>query len=176
MAGQAMTRQAMTKRPVGRAAWMLAWGLASAQAAAADKAELFKCVDAAGVTSIQSAPCAKGSTQVWRREAAPEPPPTPEQAAQAEARRERDQRTVRELSAEVERKLKPAPPRDEPKSEPAPAPDQDAAPPDAPDRCAQAQEFAAQLREKQWLGLSDDQVRRLYGWVATQCQPVVPPR
>jgi hypothetical protein len=160
-------RQAIT-----RGMWAAAWLLLAAPAAAADKAELFKCVDAAGVTSIQSAPCAKGSTQVWRRDAAPEAPPTPEQAAQAQARRERDERTVRELSQEVERKLKPAPPpREERAPEPA-AVRADEAPADAPDRCAQAQEFAAQLRDKEWLALSDDQVRRLYGWVATQCQPV----
>jgi hypothetical protein len=154
-----------------RGMWALAWLLLAAPAAAADKSELFKCVDAAGVTSIQSAPCAKGSTQVWRRDAAPEAPPTPEQAAQAQARRERDERTVRELSQEVERKLKPTPPVEERAPEAAAAKAGDA-PADAPDRCAQAQEFAAQVREKEWLSLSEDQVRRLYGWVATQCQPV----
>lgn len=162
-------RQATT-----RAVWAASWLLLATPAAAADKAELFKCVDAAGVTSIQSAPCAKGSTQVWRRDAAQEAPPTPEQAAQAQARRERDERAVRELSREVERKLKPvAPPPEERAPEPA-APKAGEPPADAPDRCAQAQEFAAQLREKEWLALSEDQVRRLYGWVATQCQPVSP--
>lgn len=155
--------------PATKWTWLLL--LAAAPAAAADKAELFKCVDGAGVTSIQSAPCAKGSTQVWRRDATPEPAPTPEQAAQAQARRERDQRAVRELSEEVERKLKPPAPKPPPRED---APVADAATPDAPDRCEQAQEFAAQLREKSWLDLSDDQVRRLYAWVGTQCQPVTP--
>lgn len=143
--------------------------------AAADKTELFKCVDGAGAISIQSTPCAKGSTQAWRRDATPEPPPTPEQAAQAQAKVERDQRAVRELSQEVERKLKPVPP-EAPPARPVRS-DEDGPEPvvlDAPDRCAQAQEFAAQLREKTWLLLSDDQVRRLYAWVATQCQPVKP--
>ena len=142
-------------------------------AAAADKAELFKCADAAGGISIQSSPCAKGSTQVWRRDAAAEPAPTPEQAAQAQARLERDQQAVRELSQEVERKLKPEPPK---KPAPAAAAPEERAPAaaDAPDRCAQAQEFAAQVREKTWLGLGEDQVRRLYAWVASQCQPVKP--
>ena len=90
-------------------AWALLLLAAAAPVAAADTAELFKCVDAVGVTSIQSEPCAKGSTQVWRRDATPEPPPTPEQAAQAQARRERDQRAVRELSADLQRTLKPRP-------------------------------------------------------------------
>ena len=158
---------------MGQARWkaILAWLLIllALPAAAADKAELFKCVDAKGATSIQSAPCAKGSTQVWRRDATPEAAPTPEQQAQAQARKERDQRTVRELGEDVARKLAP----------PAPTP---ARPPEAPavavadaavarDRCGLAQDFAAQLREKSWLELSDDQVRRLYAWVATQCQP-----
>ena len=55
-------------------AWALLLLAAAAPVAAADTAELFKCVDAVGVTSIQSEPCAKGSTQVWRRDATPEPP------------------------------------------------------------------------------------------------------
>ena len=150
------------------AAVLLAWSL---PAAAAGKAELFKCVDGAGVTSIQSAPCAKGSTQVWRRDATPEPAPTPEQAAQAQARRERDQRAVRELSEEVERKLKPPAPESQAteREETAEA----AAPAEAaPDRCQQAQEFSAQVNDKRWLDLSDDQVRRLYAWVANECKPV----
>ena len=69
-----------------------------ASAVAAERSELFKCIDAAGVTSIQSEPCAKGSTVVWRRDATPEAKPTPDQAALAEAKRLRDMQTVRELS------------------------------------------------------------------------------
>jgi hypothetical protein len=161
------------REAIARGMWAAAWLVLAAPAAAAGKAELFKCVDATGITSIQSAPCAKGSTQVWRRDAAPEAAPTPEQAAQAQARRERDERSVRELSQEVERTLKPAPPRAERPPEPA-APIAGTEPADVPDRCGQAQEFAAQLRDKEWLALSEDQVRRLYGWVATQCQPSGP--
>ena len=144
---------------------------AAAPVAAAETAELFKCVDAAGVTSIQSEPCAKGSTQVWRRDATPEPEPTPEQAAQAQARRERDQRAVRELSADLQRTLKPRP-TPAPATTAATAGATDAATPaSAADRCVVAQEFAAQLRDKTWLALSDDQVQRLYAWVARECQP-----
>ena len=143
---------------------------AAAPVAAADTAELFKCVDAVGVTSIQSEPCAKGSTQVWRRDATPEPPPTPEQAAQAQARRDRDQRAVRELSADLQRTLKPRP-APAPAAAPAAADTAEAPPAAAADRCGVAQEFGAQLREKTWLALSDDQVQRLYAWVARECQP-----
>ena len=142
-------------------------GLA-ASAQAAEKNMLFKCVDAAGATSIQSGPCAKGSTEVWRRDPNAVPPPTPEQQAQAEAKRMHDQQTVRELSEQVERRLAPKPEA----APPAPEKKAEAAAADPPDRCAQAQDFAAQLREKQWLDLSEDQVRRLYAWVTEQCKPV----
>ena len=36
--------------------------------------------------------------------------------------------------------------------------------------CSMAQAFAASVREKTWIGLTDDQLRRLYGWVADQCR------
>lgn len=136
---------------------------------AADKNQLFKCVDAAGAISIQSGPCAKGSTEAWRRDANAEPPPSPEQRAEAEAKRLRDQQTVRELSEQVERRLAP-----KPEAAPAPAPEKKAegAAAEPSDRCSQAQDFATQLRDKRWLDLSEDQVRRLYAWVAEQCKPV----
>jgi predicted secreted protein len=137
-------------------------------AAAADKNLLFKCADAAGAISIQSSACAKGSTEVWRRDATAEPAPTPEQQAQAEAKRRQDQQTVRELSEQVERRLAPKP---EPTPPAAPEKKPDAASAPAPDRCTQAQDFAAQARDKQWLGLSEDQVRRIYAWVTEQCKP-----
>jgi len=133
-------------------------------AAAAEKGALFKCVDPAGVTSIQSEACAKGSTQVWRRDATPEPPPTPEKAAQAEAKRLRDQQTVRELSEIVERRSRPQPPEpvveDKPKAEEA----------KALTACESAQEFSSSVRDKQWLALTDEQMQRIYRWVAEQCK------
>lgn len=137
---------------------------------AAEKTYLYKCSDPAGVISIQSDPCAKGSTEVWKRDTAPEPTPTPEQKAQAEAKRQRDQQTVRELSEEVDRRLRP-----KPKPEPAPEPEPEKKAEAAPsDRCTQAQDFAGQLRGKQWLGLSEEQMQRVYGWVSEQCKPEPP--
>lgn len=147
---------------------LLGAGLA-APAHAADKNLLFKCQAADGAISIQSSPCAKGSTEVWRRDPNTEPPPTPEQQAQAEAKRLRDQQTVRELSEQVERRLAAKP---EPKPEPVPEKKTEGATADPPDRCAQAQEFAGQLRDKRWLELSEDQSRRVYAWVSEQCKPV----
>ena len=130
--------------------------------------ELFKCVDAAGVISIQSDPCPRGSTEAWRRSATPEPKPTPEQQAQVEARRQRDQQTVRELSDIVDRKFRGA-------TEPAPVPiSAPSAVGDtlatAPRPCEAAQTFAASVRDKEWLVLTEEQVRRIYGWVAEQCK------
>ena len=38
------------------------------------------------------------------------------------------------------------------------------------------QEFAGSVRDKTWLGLSEEQVRRLYSWVAEQCKAPSSPR
>lgn len=135
-----------------------------AAALAAEKSELFKCLDAAGVTSIQSEACAKGSTVVWRRDATPEPTPTPDQAALAEAKRLRDMQTVRELSEIVERRSRPQPP--EPVEEAMPK----AAQTKPLTACESAMEFSASVRDKQWLALTDDQMQRIYRWVTEQCK------
>lgn len=138
--------------------------LLPAAASAADKSSLFKCVDAAGVISIQSEACAKDSTQVWRRDAKAEPPPTADQAAQAEAKRLRDQQTVRELSEIVERRSRPQPPEpvleEKPKAEAT----------KALTACESAQEFSGSIRDKQWLALTDEQMQRIFRWVAEQCK------
>ena len=150
---------------IATATWLAAIScLLPVVAGAADRSALFKCIDAAGVTSIQSDACAKGSTQVWRRDATPEPLPTADQAAQAEAKRLRDQQTVRELSEIVERRSRPRPP--EPVMEEKPKL-QEAKTLTA---CDSAQEFSASVRDKQWLALSDEQMQRIYRWVAEQCK------
>jgi hypothetical protein len=159
----------LAKKALQGIALLMCAGLAL-PALGADKNLLFKCADAKGAISIQSSACAKGSTEVWRRDATAEPPPTPQQQAQAEAKRLRDQQTVRELSEQVERRLAPKP---EPAPESAAEKKAESTPP--PDPCTQAQDFAAQLRDKQWLDLSDDQVRRVYAWVGEQCKPVPAP-
>ena len=135
---------------------------------------LYKCIDKAGVVSIQSSACPAGATTSWRRDATPEAPLTPAQAVQAEAKRLRDQQSVRDLSAQLERRLnqeqeaKLAAPADEALPPPLPA----ATPTPNPDlqACQDAQEFANQVRGKDWLGLSEEHVRRLYAWVAQPCK------
>ncbi len=131
-------------------------------------ATLYKCVSAGGLDSIQSDPCPKGATQVWKRDATPDPPPTPEQAAALQARRDRESADARLMSqvAGTSRIVAPAP------APPPPPPPVAAAPlVDAPKGpCRRASEFAADLRAKDWLEMRDDQLRRLSDWVATQCR------
>src|SRR3990167_2241978 len=151
----------------GRSRWLrmvaCCLALSTASTAVAGKNLLYKCVSAAGVTSIQSVACPAGSKEEWRRDATPEPPPTPEQLARAEAKLLRDQQLVRELSEIVEKKLQPPAPA------PAPAPTAATAAAAAEqasvDACQEAQAFAGAVREKAWVGLTDEQTRRLYIWV-----------
>ena len=96
----------MPARPL--IACVVALLLAPAPAFAAGDADtLYKCVDAAGLTTIQNSPCPKGQTQAWARATTPEPPPTPEQLAEQQARREQADREAAERAkrkaAEVER-------------------------------------------------------------------------
>jgi hypothetical protein len=144
--------------------------------AAADM--LYKCVDPAGITSIQMAPCVKGTKQVWARDTAPEPPPTPEQVAAAQARAEAQERErveaearwreaeeARRLAAEAAKAAKAAKAENAGDSTTV----DPAKPPTAPDPCDEAKAFAAQVRGKPWLGLDPGQMQRLAGWVAQQC-------
>ncbi len=165
-------------RLAGLAGLAMLAGLCALPAAAADdRHALYKCVDKAGVISIQSTACAAGSTQAWRRDATPEAPPTPAQAAQAETKRRHDQQVVRELSAQVDRRMReaaaPAPAGEAAVAAPAAMPAAAlAAEAENPDlkACQDAQDFANLVRAKEWLGLSDAQVQRLYGWVARECK------
>jgi hypothetical protein len=132
---------------------------------------LYKCVDAAGLAAIQMEPCARGHKQVWARDTAPEPPPTPEQVAAAQARaeeqaRQRAEEQARWLEQEEARRkaAEAAVAKPEPAKEDVAAA---AAPP--PDPCDEAKAFAAQVRAKPWLGLDAAQMQRVYGWVAQQC-------
>ena len=129
---------------------------------------LYKCVDANSKVSIQSNACPAGSTTAWRRAAPSEPQPTQSQQAQAEAKIMRDQQTVRELSEVVDKKMKESTAQVRPSTDTAQV---SAAPsPIAIDPCQVAQAFANSVREKSWIGLTDDQNRRIYGWVAEQCK------
>jgi hypothetical protein len=163
--------------------------LALPSAARAEETKvLYKCVDAKGVVSIQAKSCPSGSTTAWRRDAQTEPKQTASQAAEARNRDAQNQQQVIQLTDEVNRKLKGdlPPPATGPQPgshlagatnppegsqmaprTPAPAPDPTSL---SIDGCQSAQSFATAVREKTWLGLNDDQTRRLYAWVADQCR------
>lgn len=136
-------------------------------AAAAES--LYKC-DAQGAVTIQSEPCPRGSTQVWRRDATPETGPSPEElaaraalaAAEAErlaesARLAEQQRIAELLRRDDEARLRAAEVsgnvRPERKSE-----------------CTLAHEFADAANAKEWLNLSQTQRNRLRNWVIEQCK------
>jgi hypothetical protein len=100
--------------------------------------------------------------------------------AAAQAREARNREQVRELSAEVAKKVAeqatptvigptPATPSPTPVAERPPVPAV------AYDNCQAAQAFASSVQEKTWIGLTDDQTRRIFGWVADQCRVVTKP-
>jgi hypothetical protein len=139
----------------------------AAPAARADA--LYKCTDAAGAVSIQSSPCPKGSTQVWKREATPDPEPTPEQlaarAALAEAEAQRAAELAREAEAarladEVEREAEARRLADEAAG----------IRPERKSECTLAHDFADAVAAKPWLELGEYQQRRLREWVIEQCR------
>jgi len=182
----------MDRKEVGIAlALCIAGGalLLPGRVAAEETKVLYKCVDAKGVSSIQAKPCAKGTTEVWKRDAQTEPKQTEADIAAAKAREARNQQEVIRQSAELQSRLAP---RVAPAPPEKPAPGSHLAgatnPPEgsqlAPLRveepkmpqavtinnCQAAQAFATAVREKSWIGLTDDQMRRIYGWVTDQCR------
>ena len=146
-------------------------------AAAEETKMLYKCVNDKGVAAIQSKPCPAGTTQEWKRASDSEPKPNPQDVAAANAREARNQQQVRELSAEVNRKLAAQEPPTvivAPTPAPAPTPvaERPAATVETYDSCRAAQAFATAVQEKTWIGLTDDQTRRIFGWVTEQCKVV----
>lgn len=178
-----------TTMQAGLALAIAGCALALPLAATAEETKtLYKCVDAKGVVSIQAKACPAGSTQAWRRAAQTEPKQTADEAAVAREREARNQQKVVALTQEVQRGLAaqaPAPATPLPGSHLAGATNPPEGshmaptstteqPPDPTslriDGCQQAQSFASAVREKTWLGLDDDQTRRLFAWVADQCR------
>jgi hypothetical protein len=133
----------------------------------AHAATLYKCVGASGLESIQSDPCRKGETQVWKRDATPEAPLSPEQAAALQARRDREAADARAMSEIAGTSRVPAPVVAAPPAPPVVAPPV-AEMPKGP--CRRAREFSDQVRGNSWLDMRDDQLRRLDNWVAEQCR------
>ncbi len=143
------------------------WLVAFASPAAAES--LYKCTSEQGAVSIQSDPCPKGSTEVWKREATPDPLPSAEElaarAALAEAEAQRAAEAARQaeqarLDAEARRAAEAKRRADEAAGRP----------PERSSDCTQAHDFNDAALAKEWLELSENQKRRLKDWVIEQCR------
>ncbi len=152
----------MTFRPILFTVLLLASPMAAAEA-------LYKCTDPKGAVSIQSEPCAKGSTQVWKREATPDPAPSPEELAaraalaQAEsdriaetARLAQERRMAAQARADEQKRL-----RDAVAS---------AMPTERKSECTQAHDFNDTAAQLAWLELTQLQRERMKRWVIEQCR------
>lgn len=125
--------------------------------------ELYKCEGEKGAITISSEKCPPGSKQIWKRDATPDAPLTPEQQAQDAAKRAEDRENARALSIMAGTS---APPPT------APPPAASASVPAAPvieGPCRKAHALADGIRANPWLDMRDDQMRRLDAWVAAQC-------
>jgi hypothetical protein len=158
------------------------YALASPGAAAEESTTLYKCVDAKGVVSIQAKACPAGSKQSWQRPAQTEPKQTEQDLAAAREREKLNQQRVSELSAELNKKMAEQAAAEQLRlqaaSQPpvaAPAPGPGGTPFAASGPCQQAQSFMAAVREKTWIGMTDEQMKRIYSWVADQCRVTLAP-
>ncbi|MBW8367038.1 MAG: DUF4124 domain-containing protein [Arenimonas sp.] len=149
-------------RPMLILALLLASPLAAAQA-------LYKCSDPQGLVSIQSEPCAKGSSEVWKREAAPDPEPSPEElaarAALAQAEAQRIAETAR--LAEQQRLEAQARIADEMRLRDAVA---SAVPPPRKSECTKAHDFNDLALQLPWLELTQAQREGIKRWVVLTCR------
>jgi len=142
----------------------------------ADASTLYKCTAASGLDTIQSSPCPKGSTQVWKRDSTPDPGLTPTQASQLEARQQKEAQDAHALSVlagttPVDRPPPPpAPPAPPPPAKPARETSEAPIYPKGP--CRLAHEFADAIRDhdKDFLEMRQDQLARLDRWVENQCR------
>lgn len=137
-------------------------GLLLAPAAQAEA--LHKCTDDKGAVSIQSAPCPRGSTQVWRRETVPEPGPAPEalaaraELARAEAERAAEQARLAELARQAAEARRAEEAR------------RASEPPVIKSDCRLAHEFNDRALSLPFLDLNEGQRARLRDWVIETCR------
>ena len=139
-------------------------------AAPAAAESLYKCIDAQGAVSILSHPCPAGSTQVWKRDATPEPGPSVEELAaraalaEAEARRAAEEARLAEAArlAEVQRR----------EAEAKALAEEASGSPRIKSECTKAHEFSEAALEKDWLRLTEAQQAELRAWVVAQCAHV----
>ena len=129
---------------------------------------LYKC-DTDGAVTIQSEPCPRGSTQVWKRDVTPEQGPSAEELsaraalAAAEAQRLAEQSRLAE-QARIDELVR----RDDEAR--ARAAEGTARTPARKSECTLAHEFADAANAKEWLNLSETQRARLRTWVIEACR------
>ncbi|HEX5694053.1 MAG TPA: DUF4124 domain-containing protein [Arenimonas sp.] len=150
----------------------LVWALCCLWLAAPAAAEsLYKCTDKDGAVSILSVPCPAGSTQVWKRDATPEPGPSVEELearaalAQAEAARAAEQARLAEAARLAEQQRQEAEAKalaDEARGTRA----------RTKSDCTKAHEFSEAALAKPWLRLSEAQQAELRNWVVAECAHV----
>lgn len=142
--------------------------LALLLAPAAQAESLYKCSGEKGAVSIQSEPCPKGMTQVWKRDTAPDPEPTPEEraaqaaAAEAEAARAAEAARLANLERLAERLE-----REQQALKAAEAP---AERPPTKSECTRAHDFQDATRDMPWLELTQSQRERIRSWVIRTCR------
>ena len=130
---------------------------------------LYKCTSPAGAVSIQSEPCPKGSSEVWKREATPDPAPSPEEMAArtALAQAEADRMAETARLAELRRLDAQARIDDEKRLREAVA---SAVPPPRKSECTKAHDFNDQAAALPWLDLNQAQREAIKRWVVQQCR------
>jgi len=130
---------------------------------------LYRCTDAQGAVSIQSEPCPRGSTQDWKRDAAPEPAPSAEEIAARAALAQAEAERVAELArlAEEQRLLEQARRQEAARQAETEA---GSAPPARKSECTLAHEFADAAAAKTWLDLTQAQRERIRNWVINECR------
>lgn len=148
--------------------WLAALVLAAPSIAGAEA--LYKCTDPQGAVSIQSEPCPKGSTQVWKREATPDPAPSPEELAARAALAQAESERVAEAARLAQERRMAAQARIDEDKRLREAVAEAVTPPPRKSECTQAHDFDDFARQLAWLELTQLQRERIQRWVIEQCR------
>jgi len=149
-------------RPILFIALLLMSPMAAAEA-------LYKCTDPQGAVSIQSEPCGKGSSQVWKREATPDPEPSPEELAARTALAQAEAQRIAETVRLAEQRRLDAQSRidDDTRLREAVA---SAVPPPRKSECTKAHDFNDLAGQLAWLELTQAQREGIKRWVVVTCR------
>ena len=131
---------------------------------------LYKCTDAKGSVSIQSEACSKGSTQVWKREATPDPAPSPEALAARAALAEAEAARIADATRLAQDRRMAAQARIDEDKRLREAVADAVTPPPRKSECTKAHDFNDLARQLAWLELTQLQRERMQRWVIEQCR------